>query len=217
VFIFVPNKSLIRLSDFKNAIYDTYYGTRDQRVAVLGAFDTWPYIDHVCRQLAEMQLTAITSRYVYKKDPDRGIVTEPHDPEENERMIPFLHSFIERCDRAVVIYSVPAGHYIETYWCQEQKKNTLGIALVRSITLKKRCASLKVFAKQGYSICRGNGTAWDCINKGACPFKEQGMAKNVIEYYLPTKKTPYMHLTALDNLGNAHTLLCRWCDEALLR
>lgn len=205
-------KRRTNLKDFMGSLYDRLYGIK--RVAVLGAFDTWPCIDYVSRQLAKMGYTALTSRCVYKST-RKGVKVKENKPQRNETMINFLYRFIMACKKAVILYSVPAGHYIETHWCQHQKVDTLGIALVRQTGTRKDCKSLRVVKKHDYSICRSNDNAWDCIRKKNCPFKEQGIAKNVIEYYLPAKNTPLMHLTAVDDLESVSNLLGKWMAGTL--
>ena len=115
--------------------------------------------------------------------------------------------------RAVIIYSVPAGHYIETDWCYRNHINTLGIAFVRKI--KDACFDLAVFDEFGYSLCKGTKTAFDCIRSGSCPFKEQGISKNVIEYYLRAH-APNMFLTAVENIEVILPLLKLWLQKRLL-
>lgn len=204
------SKQKTRLKDVYKKLHDKIYSPK--RVAVLGAFDTWPCIDYVSRHLAKMGYTAVTSRCQYVRD-GKEVKVREQKPQKNETMIDFLYRFIISCKKAVVLYSVPAGHYIETHWCQAGKVDTLGIALVRQISTSKDCGSLKTAKRNHYSICRSNGDAWGCIKKGNCPFKEQGIAKNVIEYYLPFKKTPLMRLVALDNLDNVPDLLKKWLNH----
>jgi hypothetical protein len=205
------------LDNAREKLFGSLYGPRNKRVVVLGAFDTWPYMDYICRQLARMGRVAITSVWKYRLGRGETIKLEKNGPEKNEPMIPFLESIIQACDETVIAYSVSAGHNIETHWCAGKKKKTLGIAFVRRIEPEGKCDSLKVFRRRGYSLCTGNETAWECAQKTACPFKEQGISKNVIEYYMPANSLPLMRLVAIDNIEKIQDLLKRWQDERLVR
>jgi hypothetical protein len=196
------------------------FGIKDKRVAVLGAFDTWPYMDFISRRLAKMNHTAVTSRYIYRLDKQKKIVRIDNTPDPDEFMVDFLQDkVIFKCPKAIIVYSVSGGHFIETDWCYRNHMNTLGIALVRNIgkTLSaKQCSYLKVRSESEFSLCKGSGTAWDCIESSPCPFKEQGISKNVIEYYLragPSK----MILASVENIDNMPTLIKEWLKGDLLK
>lgn len=200
-------------------VEDIVYGRKSRRVAVLGAFDTWPYMDFISRHLTKMHYVAITSRYIYRFDKaNNKTIRIDNTPEPDEFMVDFLHKIILMSPRAVVIYSVPAGHFIETDWCYRNRMNTLGLALVRKIGEKmsrEQCSDLIVFEEFGYSLCKSTKTAFDCIESGSCPFKEQGISKNVIEYFLRARPS-HMVLTAVENINVIPTLLKKWLQRSLL-
>lgn len=194
------------------------YGHRSRRVAILGAFDTWPYMDFISRRLAEMHYVALTSRYIYQFDkPNNKVIRIDNTPDPDEFMVDFLQRIILQCPRAIIVYSVPAGHFIETDWCYRNHIDTLGVALVRKIgetVFAEQCSDLSVFEEFGYSLCRGTQTAFDCIKSGSCPFKEQGISKNVIEYFLRAGPSN-MVLTAVENIDVIPTLLKDWLQRSL--
>jgi len=199
-----------KLKSFK----ETAFGPRGKWVTVLGAFDTWPYMDHVSTILATFGFTAFTSRYNYRK-----IGTDLHehsvDPDPSVLMGKFLQKMITKSNRDVIIFSVSAGHYIEADWCYQLGKPTLGIAFVReAIPEKKFCEDLVVHYNPRYSWCgcvRG-GTSWNCLDKSECPFKKQGISYNVIEYFLRRKN---MTLAAVNKMSSLEYLLKDWLSGTL--
>lgn len=198
------------------------YGTKSQRIAVLGAFDTWPYMDFVSRRVAKMGYIAVTSRYIYRFDRPRKFAREKiiridNTPDPGEFMIDFLQKLVLDCSHATILYSVSAGHFIETDWCYRHHINTLGIALVRRIGKSisaQQCSDLKVFPGRGYSLCKSTQTGFDCIKSGSCPFKEQGISKNVIEYFLRAPPSE-MVLAAAENIDVISNLIGRWLRGTL--
>ena len=198
---------------------EVVYGAKDKRIAVLGAFDTWPYMDFISRRLAKMGYIAVTSRYIYKYDPQRKkVIRIDNTPEPDEFMVDFLQNkVILKCPRAIIVYSVSGGHFIETDWCYRNRINTLGIALVRKIgeaVSSSQCSDLKVFVKSGFSMCKSSQTAFDCIESESCPFKEQGVSKNVIEYFLKAGSTS-MILAAVEDIDVISLLVRKWLQNKL--
>lgn len=168
------------------------------RVAILGSFDTWSYMDFISRIVAKDNWLAYTSKYNYFLDPSTGDISRTvYGAQPGQLMIDFLRDdLIKKSDKAIVIYSVSAGHYNEVHWCADQNKKTLGIAFVRDIRegdppggKNPHCDCLRVDPSSGdFSACRGGDlvtpwTAWDCINAKACPFKKQGISLNQVEYF----------------------------------
>jgi len=57
---------------------------------------------------------------------------------------------------------------------------------LKNIEVQQRIKRSLEVSELDFSECvaRPSRTAWECIEeKGFCPFKEQGIAKNVIEYF----------------------------------
>lgn len=194
-------------------------------VAVLGAFDTWPYMNFIAELTAENDCIVHTSRFVYAKDRNTGIIhREPFEIDINTPMIEFLQrNLIAKSDMVIIIYSVSAGHYNEAHWCSEQKKPTLGIALVRGIRVTgigeeeiDNCIKLHVSA-DSYSACSAISpwTAWSCINSEPCPFKKQGISLNQIEYFITNNK--FMSLFAVDRIQEIENLVIPFLNGTLQR
>lgn len=186
-------------------------GDFDEKVAVLGAFDTWPYMDYVCRILANNNYIAVTSRYLYRKINDRVVRlrTQEHPGFAGQYyfMGILLDQIISSCASAIVNFSVSAAHFIEIDWCQRKSKKTLGITYARAISglEKGSCENLQIVETDRglYSICKiGKGeirTVWDCMKSATyCPFIQQDISKNVIEYFFRGKD---MENVAVEDVG----------------
>jgi hypothetical protein len=194
-------------------------------IAVLGSFDTWSYIDYVSRVVAKNGYIARTSRYEYAFDEQlRRVIRVVFHPAPGETMIHFLKdTVIGMSDAAIVIYSVPAGHYNEVHWCAELKKETLGIAFVRDVEEKnyktgRSCSELSVSHDKTFSVCKGGimkpaWTGWDCVRSDPCPFKKQGISINQLEYF--HQNHSFMHLFAVEEIQNVDKIISDFLNGTL--
>lgn len=98
-------------------------------IGVFGAFDTWPYIDYVSQYIASKGNIALTSIYWYypisKKGKTKSLAQWARASIQSleSKLIPMrddLLSLTEVVDKAVVIFSVSAAHYIETEWLYQR-------------------------------------------------------------------------------------------------
>lgn len=185
-----------------------FSGTLKKRVAVLGAFDTWPYMDFVSRVLAGNNYIVATSRWIYRKFGKRilrfDIREHPNYASPDDFLTTLLHRVISNCNCAVVNFSVSAAHLIETDWCYHKGIKTLGIAYVRSafnpFETFCECLRIRTTPLGEYSECvpSTRRTAWQCIREsGFCPFIRQDISKNVIEYFFRSNQ---MKIVAVENL-----------------
>lgn len=206
------NKAMSNLGELVrekiSSIAMSFSGTLEQRVAVLGAFDTWPYMDVVSRLLAEYNYVAVTSRWIYRKFGNRilrfDIQEHPDFASNSDFLTTLLDQIISVCKYAVVNFSVSAAHFIETDWCFKKGKKTFGVAYVRSafdpFENCCKCLNIERTPLGEYSECKASSqrTAWQCIRESAfCPFIRQGISKNVIEYFF---RSDQMKLVAVENL-----------------
>ena len=214
------SKALVQ--DFiDHEINNLFYGPGDEfRVAVLGAFDTWPYMDLICRILSKKGYISITSRYVYHKFRNT-IIRFPTTnikqyASEQYQMKRLLKKIIQNCLLTIINYSVSAAHYIETDWCSEQENlKMIGIAYVRNTFKANNCEYLMIKtlpqSKSYYSICEVkvrelNWKAWDCINVDKfCPFIQQDISKNILEYYFTNSENS--KLICVENLEDLSNIL----------
>ncbi|MCJ7633999.1 hypothetical protein MUP77_16630 [Candidatus Bathyarchaeota archaeon] len=191
-----------------NAIGALFSGTLEQKVAVLGAFDTWPFMDFVSNLLAESNYVAVTSRWIYRRIGSQILrfdIREHPDYDSKDFLSTLLDQIISSCKSAVVNFSVSAAHFIETDWCFRKSKRVLGIAYVRSAfePFESSCEHLELRTTPSgrYSLCTADSqrTAWHCMREaGFCPFNRQDISKNVVEYFF---RSPQMKLVAIENLA----------------
>jgi hypothetical protein len=209
---------------YKKFIQKTKYealGKEKGNVAVLGAFDTWSYMHEVCVEVAKLGYAAITSRYIYVKSSDtKSKYFRTARDEVQKTMNDFLkQDVIGISNKALIIYSVPAAHYNEADWCYQKIKEdsnfkTLGICFVRDIYKKEQCRSCVINDELNYAYCEGEGSAWGCINKPDCPFKNQGIAKNQIEYFLANKSN--MFLIAVEKIDKIRDILNTFLEDKFI-
>lgn len=192
-----------------NLMKSRYEAMGKRVIAVLGSFDTWPYIDYICRILARLGHFSITSLYVYFSEngilqrEERGRYFKDLAMRESLRFMIF-----EECHEAIITYSLPGAHYIETEWCfnrvnEDPNFKYYGIAFVRKIANEDKCPFLKRVEGINSTECTAkfDRTAWDCIEtKEFCPFKEQGVAKNVFEYFFANKRTRLFSVECLEDV-----------------
>jgi len=188
-------------------------GKREKWITVLGAFDTWPYMDYTSAILAELGFTVFTGRFNYRKI-NQIIISQDATPDLGRRMGDFLQEMIKQCRRAVIVYSVSAGHYVETDWCSRLRKETLGLVFVRdTIPPSDYCSDLIPDFERNFSICGCKGeTSWNCIAKAQCPFKKQGISYNIIEYFLERNR---MFLVAVSRMSDVKEVLQYWLESKL--
>jgi len=191
-------------------ISNIFHGNIDQRISVLGAFDTWPYMDLVSRILADINYIAVTSIYIYRKINNNIIRMDIKENTQfvskNYFMSELLDQIIGNCSSAIINYSISAAHFIETDWCFHRSKKTLGIAYVRNVCdfSQSICENLNIFTMPLgiYTECnikKSERTIWDCMYYNLfCPFMRQDISKNVIEYFL---RSQHMEIIAVDNLN----------------
>lgn len=195
-------------------LFDEFLGPKDKRVAVLGAFDTWPYMHKICTEIASSGYTAVTSKYIYQKnEKTKSGYMRVARTTDNMSMNDFLlKKVIKICDLAIIIYSVPAAHYNEAEWCDKNKIRTLGIAFVRNPRNEGDCEDCVIQNEMGLSFCIGEGNAWTCISRDKCPFKDQGIAKNQIEYFLDN---PNMNLISVEKIENTKKIIKKFLRDEL--
>jgi len=184
-------------------------------IAVLGSFDTWSYMEYTCRQISRLGHYVPTSIREYFVD-DKGIVKwkERDDVFKSILMRESMRFMIfDEAHEVIIIYSVPGAHYIETDWCfqrldRDSGFQCYGITLVRKIRTRDNCPFLERSNTLDVSKCAASSsrTAWECVGEEKfCPFKEQGIAKNVIEYFFGKRRMKLFAVERLDVLSQLYT------------
>lgn len=203
------------IKELPENLFTELLGKKEMRVAVLGAFDTWPYMHKICVDIVKCGFVAVTSRYIYRPSEEtesRYFRTKrENDGMEMNRFL--QEKVIKLCNSAIIVYSVPAAHYNEADWCNSLGIRTLGIAFVRSIHGEGYCDDCILDEASGFSYCSGEGNAWGCISNKACPFKEQGISKSQLEYFLmPDRK---MSLISVEKLEKTTAIIDDFLNDRL--
>jgi len=182
-------------------------GWKYERVAILGSYDTFSIMDHIARIVSGLGFYSITSRVIYEKD---TLERKELRPYKYEAMNDFLRKMIHSCQYVIIIYSGAGGQFIETAWCSESHKPTLGLVPLRPLSFLdlKGCEYL-FFGKQDTVLfCNGfkgveQGAelvgGWICDKHKNCPFPSSGLTKMILDLYA-TSRT--MFLVGADELKN---------------
>jgi hypothetical protein len=170
-------------------LFKKFLGDKKNRVAVLGSFEAWPFMHKICMDVVQCEYAAVTSRYIYRPSTDTssGYYRAKRD-HDNMEMNQFLREkVIGICDSAIIVYSAPGTNYNEAEWCNSLGVRTLGINFTRTIQGESYCEDCIVDEGAGFSYCCGEGDAWTCASKKPCPFKNQGISKSQLDYFLRNK------------------------------
>lgn len=170
-------------------------GHKEQRVAVLGAHETDSNIHDIAEFVARrLGCYAITGKFIYM--PQTGTaVPFKHGPSES--MNDHLRKMIHGSRYVLAIHTVPSGEMIETHWCSEAHKPTLGLAVFGRIFREPdpKCKYLRFYPGQQYCRCAriaalGDGSpdigAWICKSlpsEKMCPFVQHNLPSMVLDLY----------------------------------
>lgn len=171
-------------------------GLMSERVAVLGSFDNPDLMRRVARYVAGAGRHALTSRLIYERNLE---TIRPFRPYPQEAMNPCLRRMLLSCRYAIIVYThEPGGHYIETVWCSESRKPTLGLVCLRSYTRdeQRSCPYLISRDSGNWLLCdsfqatrkkTNVAGAWICARTPRCPFVKLGISKMVLDCYVTSE------------------------------
>lgn len=182
-------------------------GEKPERVAVLGSFDRIGTMLEIGKYVSSLGFHAITSRVMFEKDTGKSREIKPYP---YETMNDFLKRMIYGCQYIIINYTVEGGQYIETEWCAQAHKPTLGLAEFRSYPYNalKSCEYLKHNKAHGTLFCNGfkaykegkkTSGAWICRKHDNCPFPKMDLSKMLLDIYTTSGK---MFLIGSDNVNN---------------
>jgi hypothetical protein len=182
-------------------------GRKPERVAILGSYDNFSIMDHIARIVSKLGFYGITSRVMYQKDSSerRELRSENY-----ETMNDFLRKMIYSCQYIIVIYAGAGGQFIETAWCSESHKPTLGLVPLRPLSFLdlEGCSYLKYSKSKNILFCNGFEAwkkgckiigGWICEKNKTCPFVSSGLSKMILDLYITSRST---FLVGSDNLNS---------------
>jgi orotate phosphoribosyltransferase len=173
-------------------------GKKYERVAILGSFDQHHYIEQIAKIVSALDYFAITSMYIFNRGDGKFKRWEAY---KYESMNDFLCRMIFSCQYIIIIYQQEGGQFIETSWCNQGNKPTLGIAYLRPWTIEKQsckylingnnfvyCNGFEAFRSEQQRV--GGHICLLAENK-SCPFPSSQLTKMIIDIY---GTNPTMHL-----------------------
>ena len=174
-------------------------GEWPNRVAVLGPYARSPMLN-VARYVANLGFHAVTSKRVYLANSQKYKRLAHYD---HESMNEFLRRMIFSCKYVIVLYTVEGGHFIETSWCAEAHKPTLGLAVFKPFEPEElddcNCEYLSRTGDRKLVYCDAFRAlesserlvgGWICGGK-SCPFVYADFSKMVIDLYA-TSRTMFL-------------------------
>jgi len=199
-------KLLEEILSFYRPLHELH-GRKPERVAILGSYDNFSIMDYIARIVSRLRFYAITSRVIYQKDSSKRRELRP---ENYEAMNDFLRKIIHSCQYIIVIYAGAGGQFIETAWCSESHKPTLGLVPLRPLSFLdlKGCDYLIYSKSKNILFCNGSKArekgcerigGWICEKNKNCPFPSSGLSKMILDLYITSRS---MFLVGSDNLNN---------------
>ncbi|MHA2067223.1 MAG: hypothetical protein ACXABY_22875 [Candidatus Thorarchaeota archaeon] len=182
-------------------------GEKFERAAVLGSFDNYNDIDCVAKIVSELGYYGITSKLIYQKDAGRKHGWGPYS---YESMNDFLGRMIFSCQYAIILYSREGGQFIETMWCSQSNKPTLGIVYVRPWEMENPGSCDYMFKGPGYLYCDGvealrSGSekvgGFICIDQKECPFPSSKLTKMILDFYAISHAMDLIGTDSSDNIA----------------
>jgi hypothetical protein len=176
-------------------------GSKDERVVLLYSAETEAIMDRVANYVSTKHgFYVLTAPYIYERKSGRKIAFQQYP---KESLNDFVKRMIYESRFVIVLYTEQGGQIIETSWCSDSLKPTLGLVLFyRGSSEPKAGEQTCNFLKRydGLSMCtcdrknefNGRVAGYICSDSRVfCPFTEQRITKMVFDMYI---MNPCMHL-----------------------
>jgi hypothetical protein len=169
-------------------------GKIEERVALLYSGETLEFMELVAKHIAiELGYHVVTASYIFEKGSGKKIAFQPY---KTESLNDFIKRFVTACSFSVILYSEQGGQLIETSWCYDWHKPTLGLVQFYRGSLNPRegmavCPFLKKHDSLYICKCgrtdafRGKVGGFICSDAEVfCPFTQQKITKMVFDMYI---------------------------------
>jgi len=187
---------------------------KENRVAVLGSSEAWPLIHKICLDVVNSGFTAVTSRYRYDTAMNNSHYRRVKQNHDGLKINEFLiQKVIKSCSSAIIVYTPPSTSYNEAEWCNKHNIPTLGINFTRTIHRENYCGDCIVDEGAGFSYCCGEGNTETCATKKPCPFKDSGISKSQLDYFLSKNKK--MNLISVEKLNKTAKIIDAFARKKL--
>jgi hypothetical protein len=173
-------------------------GTKEERVVLLYPSETERFMESVAEYISKKQKQyVLTAPFIFEKGTGKKIA---HEPRKNESLNEFIKRMIDNSAHAIVLYSEQGGQLIETSWCSDLSKPTLGLVDIyrghRKPQARERlCEFLKGNGELFQCVCskklsyNGKTGGFICSDSIVfCPFTQQRLTKIIFDFYITNPK-----------------------------
>lgn len=211
----LSSKRLSYVTEVPTSLFERSLDDKEKRVAVLGSLITWPYIHKICVDIVS-GFVAVTNGYIYKpsEDPDSGYYRVKYDNEGKSKEDFVKEKIINRCNSAIIIYPIPGKNAKFAEWCSNANIRTLGLTFVKNIFDDGFCKECILDESESLTYCSYQGKSTYCVPSGdACPFKEQSISSNDLEYFF--RSNGKMIMIAIEKLEKTQYIVDDFLNEQL--
>jgi len=190
-------------------------GEKHKRVAILGSFHNFAEIEKIAKEVAALKFYGISSALIYHQE---SAEREDWTHYEHETMNDFLRRMIYSCQYAIVGYTIAGGQLIETTWCSQSNKPTLGLVQVAPWAFKSEnvCEYLLRHERRNIVLCNGFCAykssekivgSWVCErvhggeNNKRCPFLYTSLSKMILDFFTTSSTMYLVGYDPRENLG----------------
>lgn len=176
-------------------------GTKDERVVLLYSAETERFMEKAASCISiKHKYHVLTAPYIFEKVTGKKIAFQPC---AKESLNDFIKRIMNESRFAVILYSEQGGQIIETSWCSDLQKPTLGLMQFyrghrqpqgdeRPCTFLKEVGKLSVCACSRKDEYKGKIGAYICSDSSVfCPFTQQKITKMIFDMYIMNSQ---MHL-----------------------
>ena len=182
-------------------------GVKAERVVLLYSGETERIMEEVATYVAQTQKReVVTAPYIYEKGTGKRNAFQPRP---DESLNGFIKRIISEAENAIILYTEQGGQIIETGFCSDMQKPTLGLVhFYRGRGNAKEGEELCPFFKDHGAISRchcdlgsrykGKVAGHICSDSHVfCPFTQQRISKMVYDFYITS---PNMYLFGADSV-----------------
>jgi hypothetical protein len=169
-------------------------GKKDERVVILYSAETERFMEKVAEYVAaKRNHYVMTSSFIFEKGTGKRIAFQPRP---KEALNQYLKRMIDDSKYAIILYSEQGGQIIETSWCSDFSKPTLGLVDFyrghRKPQEKERCCDfLKDHGELFECVCKKENNYKDktggfiCSDPSVfCHFTQQKITKMIFDFYI---------------------------------
>lgn len=175
-------------------------GKKNERVVLLYSShrpETIKFKEEIAHYIATRhEFFVLTAPYIYEKQTGKKIAFQQYP---KETLNDFIKRMIYESQFVVILYTEQGGQIIETSWCSDSLKPTLGLVPFSESTKEnsnETCKFLKNSGKLFWCCCKrgdeykGKVGGYICYEK-FCPFTQQKLTKMIFDFHI---MNPRMHL-----------------------